>query len=85
MQRSKETNDGCLIHEQVQLGLRNRVHSGYQTRTSEDFGVVVTQSQGAHCHDLWDGTEPEDLWISEFLEIPEALRRMPTCTTKGRI
>lgn len=61
------------------------MHSGQAKRTSEDLGVVVAQSQGAHCHDLRDGAEPEDLGISESLKIPEALRRMPACTTIGRL
>ena len=61
------------------------MHSGQARRTSEDLGVVVAQSQGAHCHDLRDGAEPEDLWVPESLEIPEALRRVPACTSIGSL
>ena len=60
--------------------MRKEIPSGQAGRTSENLGVVVAQGKGAHCHDLRDGTEPEDLGISESLEIPEALGRVPTRT-----
>ena len=64
---------------------RKQIHSGQPGRTGKNLGVVVAQGKGGHCHDLRDGTEPEDLGISEFVKVPEALRCMPTRTTKGKL